>query len=171
MELVGGEFMDRLDYYHRAWLPARALVEEAIRRRFEVPAVPLLGGLKVWGGAWGEERPGPLGIKLPAWPRAPLAHHSSMHGCALPPVPLYTYAWPCTASCAPISLCTAMHLLLCPYILLHIRAPPPVPLYPYAHPYTPFYTPVSLCTSVRPLLCPVHPHIAVTNPYPHAPAP
>ncbi|XP_068777235.1 MYG1 exonuclease isoform X2 [Struthio camelus] len=36
MELVGGEFMERLDYYHRAWLPARALVEEAIQRRFEV---------------------------------------------------------------------------------------------------------------------------------------
>ncbi|KFQ23005.1 hypothetical protein N332_10089, partial [Mesitornis unicolor] len=36
LELVGGEFLERLDYYHRAWLPARPLVEEAVRRRFEV---------------------------------------------------------------------------------------------------------------------------------------
>ncbi|KAJ7428645.1 hypothetical protein WISP_01116 [Willisornis vidua] len=36
MELVGREFMDRLDFYHRAWLPARALVEEAVRHRLEV---------------------------------------------------------------------------------------------------------------------------------------
>lgn len=45
MELVGGEFMDRFDYYHRAWLPARVVVEDAIRRRFEVPTVPVLGGV------------------------------------------------------------------------------------------------------------------------------
>ncbi|XP_010173394.2 UPF0160 protein MYG1, mitochondrial, partial [Antrostomus carolinensis] len=38
MELVGGEFMEQLDYYHRAWLPARALVEAAVQRRFEVTA-------------------------------------------------------------------------------------------------------------------------------------
>ncbi|NWQ84092.1 MYG1 protein, partial [Columbina picui] len=45
-ELVGGEFMERLDYYHGAWLPARALVEEAVRKRFQVPN---------WGGCgWGE---------------------------------------------------------------------------------------------------------------------
>ncbi|XP_062975755.1 MYG1 exonuclease isoform X2 [Elgaria multicarinata webbii] len=36
MELVGNEFLDRLDYYYRAWLPARTLVEEAIQQRFEV---------------------------------------------------------------------------------------------------------------------------------------
>ncbi|XP_077185097.1 MYG1 exonuclease [Paroedura picta] len=36
MELVGSEFLDRLDYYHRGWLPARALVEKAIQQRFEV---------------------------------------------------------------------------------------------------------------------------------------
>ncbi|KAH0629076.1 hypothetical protein JD844_010879 [Phrynosoma platyrhinos] len=35
MELVGKEFLDRLDYYYRAWLPARTLVEEAIQQRFE----------------------------------------------------------------------------------------------------------------------------------------
>ncbi|XP_019410586.1 PREDICTED: UPF0160 protein MYG1, mitochondrial [Crocodylus porosus] len=36
MELVKAEFLDRLDYYHHAWLPARTLVEEAIQKRFEV---------------------------------------------------------------------------------------------------------------------------------------
>lgn len=36
MELVGSEFLERLDFYHRAWLPARALLEEAVQRRFEV---------------------------------------------------------------------------------------------------------------------------------------
>ncbi|XP_074386804.1 MYG1 exonuclease isoform X2 [Zonotrichia albicollis] len=35
MELVGTEFLQRLDFYHRAWLPARALVEEAVRCRLE----------------------------------------------------------------------------------------------------------------------------------------
>ncbi|XP_020640170.3 MYG1 exonuclease [Pogona vitticeps] len=36
MELVGNEFLDRLDYFYRAWLPARTLVKEAIQQRFEV---------------------------------------------------------------------------------------------------------------------------------------
>ncbi|XP_014465533.2 MYG1 exonuclease [Alligator mississippiensis] len=36
MELVKAEFLDRLDYYHRAWLPARTLVEDAVQKRFEV---------------------------------------------------------------------------------------------------------------------------------------
>ncbi|XP_058869378.1 MYG1 exonuclease [Acipenser ruthenus] len=36
MEMVGEEFLDRLDFYHRSWLPARSLVEEAIRTRDEV---------------------------------------------------------------------------------------------------------------------------------------
>ncbi|XP_063300892.1 MYG1 exonuclease [Pelobates fuscus] len=36
MELTGIEFVSRLDFYHRSWLPARALVEEAIRTRFQV---------------------------------------------------------------------------------------------------------------------------------------
>lgn len=40
MELVGSEFLDRLDYYHHGWLPARALVEEAIQQRFEVQLLP-----------------------------------------------------------------------------------------------------------------------------------
>ncbi|XP_028855186.1 MYG1 exonuclease [Denticeps clupeoides] len=36
MTLVGSEFLDRLDYYQRAWLPARAVVEEAIGTRMQV---------------------------------------------------------------------------------------------------------------------------------------
>ncbi|XP_030058034.1 UPF0160 protein MYG1, mitochondrial [Microcaecilia unicolor] len=36
MQLVGGEFLDRLDFYRNSWLPARSLVEEAVRKRFEV---------------------------------------------------------------------------------------------------------------------------------------
>ncbi|KAM4044394.1 MYG1 exonuclease [Anomaloglossus baeobatrachus] len=36
MDLAGTEFVSRLDFYHRSWLPARALVEEAIRQRFQV---------------------------------------------------------------------------------------------------------------------------------------
>ncbi|KAM9320955.1 MYG1 exonuclease [Gastrophryne carolinensis] len=36
MELAGTEFVSRLDFYHRSWLPARGLVEEAIRQRLQV---------------------------------------------------------------------------------------------------------------------------------------
>ncbi|KAM4701354.1 MYG1 exonuclease [Discoglossus pictus] len=36
MELVGSEFVSRLDFYHRSWLPARALVENAIQERYQV---------------------------------------------------------------------------------------------------------------------------------------
>ncbi|XP_075301792.1 MYG1 exonuclease isoform X2 [Opisthocomus hoazin] len=54
MELVGGEFMDRLDYYHRAWLPARGLVEEAIRRRFEVDVSGAVLELPRGGCPWKE---------------------------------------------------------------------------------------------------------------------
>lgn len=49
MELVGSEFLERLDFYHRAWLPARALVEEAICRRFEVTPSQSGGSLEFWG--------------------------------------------------------------------------------------------------------------------------
>ncbi|XP_039602746.1 UPF0160 protein MYG1, mitochondrial [Polypterus senegalus] len=38
MEMVGKEFRDRLDFYFKSWLPARSLVEEAIRKRTEVDA-------------------------------------------------------------------------------------------------------------------------------------
>lgn len=80
VELVGSEFMDRLDYYHRAWLPARVLVEDAIRRRFEVLPVLVLGGFKGWVEAWGKGRPGPLGVDLPTQLRAQLcAPFLSLH--------------------------------------------------------------------------------------------
>uniref|UniRef100_A0A8V5GVR0 Uncharacterized protein n=1 Tax=Melopsittacus undulatus TaxID=13146 RepID=A0A8V5GVR0_MELUD len=36
MELVRSEFLERLEHCHRSWLPARALVQESIQRRFEV---------------------------------------------------------------------------------------------------------------------------------------
>jgi MYG1 exonuclease len=35
-ELAGTEFLDRLDYYAKAWLPGRGLVEEAIKGRTSV---------------------------------------------------------------------------------------------------------------------------------------
>ncbi|XP_052524660.1 MYG1 exonuclease isoform X1 [Tympanuchus pallidicinctus] len=54
VELVGSEFMDRLDYYHRAWLPARALVEDAIRRRFEVDTSGVMLELPQGGCPWKE---------------------------------------------------------------------------------------------------------------------
>ncbi|XP_062842271.1 UPF0160 protein MYG1, mitochondrial [Trichomycterus rosablanca] len=36
IDLVGAEFLDRLDYYQNAWLPARVLVEEAVKTRYQV---------------------------------------------------------------------------------------------------------------------------------------
>uniref|UniRef100_G3VSV9 MYG1 exonuclease n=1 Tax=Sarcophilus harrisii TaxID=9305 RepID=G3VSV9_SARHA len=36
MNLVREEFVQRLDFYKRSWLPARALVEEALANRFQV---------------------------------------------------------------------------------------------------------------------------------------
>ncbi|KAG7281780.1 hypothetical protein CRUP_037061 [Coryphaenoides rupestris] len=35
MTLVGEEFLDRLDYYQNSWLPARAVVEDAIKARHQ----------------------------------------------------------------------------------------------------------------------------------------
>ncbi|TNN82205.1 UPF0160 protein MYG1, mitochondrial [Liparis tanakae] len=35
MKLVGEEFLDRLEYYQSAWLPARAVVEEAVKGRHQ----------------------------------------------------------------------------------------------------------------------------------------
>lgn len=79
MELVGSEFLERLDFYHRAWLPARALVEEAVRRRFEVRPSQPGGNLEFRGriGMWEGQIPsvqtfwGGLCTPYPAWPPHP----------------------------------------------------------------------------------------------------
>jgi len=34
--LAGGEFLEKVHYYGKAWLPARAIVEEGLKKRFEV---------------------------------------------------------------------------------------------------------------------------------------
>lgn len=36
MKLVGDEFMDRLDFYKSSWLPAREVVEAAVKERHQV---------------------------------------------------------------------------------------------------------------------------------------
>ncbi|XP_029008178.1 UPF0160 protein MYG1, mitochondrial [Betta splendens] len=36
LEMVGVEFLDRLNFYQSAWLPARAVVEEAVKQRHQV---------------------------------------------------------------------------------------------------------------------------------------
>uniref|UniRef100_A0A3P9MHX6 Chromosome 12 open reading frame 10 n=1 Tax=Oryzias latipes TaxID=8090 RepID=A0A3P9MHX6_ORYLA len=36
MKLVGEEFMDRVDFYKSSWLPAREVVEEAVKERHQV---------------------------------------------------------------------------------------------------------------------------------------
>lgn len=38
MQMVGGEFLDRLEFYQSSWLPARVVVEEAVKRRHQVQA-------------------------------------------------------------------------------------------------------------------------------------
>lgn len=54
MDLVQEEFLQRLNFYQHSWLPARALVEEALAQRFKVN---LAGGL----------RPGMLLGRLVSW--------------------------------------------------------------------------------------------------------
>ncbi|XP_067359628.1 UPF0160 protein MYG1, mitochondrial isoform X2 [Channa argus] len=36
MKMVGEEFLDRLDFYQSSWLPARTVVEEAVKQRHQV---------------------------------------------------------------------------------------------------------------------------------------
>uniref|UniRef100_A0A8C1P6K1 Uncharacterized protein n=1 Tax=Cyprinus carpio TaxID=7962 RepID=A0A8C1P6K1_CYPCA len=36
LALVGAEFKDRLDYYMKAWLPAREIVQQAVQTRYQV---------------------------------------------------------------------------------------------------------------------------------------
>lgn len=38
MDLVREEFLQRLDFYQHSWMPARALVEEALAQRLQVQA-------------------------------------------------------------------------------------------------------------------------------------
>ncbi|XP_069762238.1 MYG1 exonuclease isoform X2 [Narcine bancroftii] len=54
MELVGGEFLDRLNYYHTSWLPARGLVKEAIQERREEDESGEIMVLKQGGCPWKE---------------------------------------------------------------------------------------------------------------------
>ncbi|KAG8007655.1 UPF0160 protein MYG1 [Nibea albiflora] len=36
MKMVGEEFLDRLEFYQSAWLPARTVVEDAVKERHQV---------------------------------------------------------------------------------------------------------------------------------------
>ncbi|KAI4871900.1 hypothetical protein NFI96_019044 [Prochilodus magdalenae] len=54
MALVGAEFLDRLDYYQNAWLPARAVVETAIESRHQVDAGGEIIVLDQGGCPWKE---------------------------------------------------------------------------------------------------------------------
>lgn len=38
--MVGEEFLDRLDFYKSSWLPAREVVEEAVKKRHQVRSCP-----------------------------------------------------------------------------------------------------------------------------------
>ncbi|XP_067884605.1 UPF0160 protein MYG1, mitochondrial [Heterodontus francisci] len=54
MRLVGSEFLDRLEYYHKSWLPARTLIEDAIRGRFKEDASGEIVVLVKGGCPWKE---------------------------------------------------------------------------------------------------------------------
>lgn len=58
MDLVQEEFLQRLNFYQHSWLPARALVEEALVQRFKVD---LGGGLRARDGP---DPSGQLGLLL-----------------------------------------------------------------------------------------------------------
>uniref|UniRef100_A0A8C4USZ6 MYG1 exonuclease n=1 Tax=Falco tinnunculus TaxID=100819 RepID=A0A8C4USZ6_FALTI len=149
MELVRGEFMDRLDYYHRAWLPARVLVEEAIRRRFEVATVPVLGGSESLG-----EGTGMRGGQVPSRKLPCMAQGA--------PCTPYTYTQHAPPS---LPLGTATQPLLCPRSLACGCAPP----YPWlCGPRSP------LRVATHPLcaLCILaDAHIPRHGPAPHIPVP
>ena len=42
MELVKSEFLERVFYFKDSWLPARSLVEDAVKKRFEACLFTLL---------------------------------------------------------------------------------------------------------------------------------
>lgn len=52
MEMVGAEFMDRILYYKESWLPARDLVQKAIKERFEVDKSGEIVCMKEGGAPW-----------------------------------------------------------------------------------------------------------------------
>ncbi|XP_021106251.1 UPF0160 protein MYG1, mitochondrial isoform X3 [Heterocephalus glaber] len=54
MDLVREEFLQRLDFYQRSWLPARALVEEALAQRFQVDPSGEIVELSKGGCPWKE---------------------------------------------------------------------------------------------------------------------
>uniref|UniRef100_A0A8D2I9M5 MYG1 exonuclease n=1 Tax=Urocitellus parryii TaxID=9999 RepID=A0A8D2I9M5_UROPR len=54
MDLVREEFLQRLDFYQHSWLPARALVEEALARRFQVDPSGKIVELAKGGCPWKE---------------------------------------------------------------------------------------------------------------------
>ncbi|XP_036863074.1 MYG1 exonuclease isoform X2 [Manis javanica] len=54
MDLVQEEFLQRLDFYQHNWLPARALVEEALTQRFQVDPSGEIMELAKGGCPWKE---------------------------------------------------------------------------------------------------------------------
>ncbi|XP_066528726.1 UPF0160 protein MYG1, mitochondrial [Hoplias malabaricus] len=54
MALVGAEFLDRLDYYQNAWLPAREVVEAAVQMRHQVDPSGEIVMLAQGGCPWKE---------------------------------------------------------------------------------------------------------------------
>uniref|UniRef100_A0A286Y507 MYG1 exonuclease n=1 Tax=Cavia porcellus TaxID=10141 RepID=A0A286Y507_CAVPO len=54
MDLVQEEFLQRLDFYQHSWLPARALVEEALAQRFQVDPSGKIVELAKGGCPWKE---------------------------------------------------------------------------------------------------------------------
>uniref|UniRef100_A0A8C5KIM3 Melanocyte proliferating gene 1 n=1 Tax=Jaculus jaculus TaxID=51337 RepID=A0A8C5KIM3_JACJA len=54
MALVQEEFLQRLDFYQHSWLPARALVEEALAQRFQVDPSGEIVELAKGGCPWKE---------------------------------------------------------------------------------------------------------------------
>ncbi|XP_048731571.2 MYG1 exonuclease-like [Ostrea edulis] len=52
MKMVGDEFMDKVLYYKKSWLPARELVEEAVKGRMEVDPSGEIAVFKSGGCPW-----------------------------------------------------------------------------------------------------------------------
>lgn len=68
MDLVREEFLQRLDFYQHSWLPARALVEEALAQRFQVDASGKIIELAKGGCPWKEHLYHLELICPPRWP-------------------------------------------------------------------------------------------------------